>query len=291
MSTPRNTTSLLPRTPAAWRELLEELGVRPTKGRGQNFLFERGVVARMVEAAGIGAEDVVVEIGPGLGILTEALVHTARRVIALELEPRLAAHLQTVFAEASSFEVVEGDALLLATGDLLPAGQPYQVIANLPYSVGSAVIRRVLEQPAPPTRSTVMVQREVAERLTAKPPRMSILSVATQYYATPRLAFTVAPTVFIPRPKVESAVVVLDLLPAPRLPHALESRFFRILNAGFRHRRKQLANSLSAELALPKELVNRWLAGGGIDPARRAETLSVEDWVSLTHAYPEDVAS
>jgi 16S rRNA (adenine1518-N6/adenine1519-N6)-dimethyltransferase len=245
----------------------------------------------MVDAAGIGSDDVVVEIGPGLGILTEALLHAARRVIAVELEPRLAAHLRTVFSEATSFQVVEGDALTLSTGDLLLPGEPYQVIANLPYSVGSAVIRRVLEQPNPPMRSTVMVQREVAERLTAKPPRMSILSVATQFFTIPRLAFTVAPTVFIPRPKVESAVVVLDRLPEPRLPRAMELLFFRVVNAGFRHRRKQLANSLSAELSMPKEMVNGWLTGVAIDPARRAETLSVEDWVALTRAYSGNMES
>jgi 16S rRNA (adenine1518-N6/adenine1519-N6)-dimethyltransferase len=271
--------------------LLEELGVRPTKGRGQNFLFERGVVSRMVDAAGIGSDDVVVEIGPGLGILTETLVNTARRVIAVELDSRLAAHLQAIFADAATFEVIEGDALTLPTGDLLPAGDPYQVVANLPYSIGSAVIRRVLEQPFPPTRSTVMVQREDAERLTAKPPYMSILSVATQFFTAPRLAFTVAPTVFIPRPKVESAVVVLERLLESRLAWSMEPRFFRILNAGFRHRRKQLANSLAAELGLPKEVVHQWLVGVGVDPARRAETLSVDDWVALTRAFPGDAES
>ena len=276
----------LPTSRRDWVALLDRLGVRPSKGLGQNFLYERGIVQKMVKAAGIDREDLVLEIGPGLGILTDELLQRAGSVVAIELDRRLAAHLRSAFADRSNFDLVEGDALATEVDQILPPGRPFKVAANLPYAVASAVLRHLLEPPYRPERLALMLQLEVAERLVARPPNLTILGVAAQFYAVPRIAFRVPPTVFIPPPKVDSAVVVLDVRTDPPLPEELHTRFFRIVNAGFRQKRKQVANSLSAELDLPKEVVTDWLRTAGLDPMRRAQTLDVDEWVTLTRLAP-----
>ena len=281
----------LPTSRREWSALLDRLGVRPSKGLGQHFLFERGVVQRMVRQAGITSEDRVLEIGPGLGILTDELLQRAGSVTAVELDRRLAEHLRQTFGDAPRFRLVEGNALDLATDDLIPSGEPFIVAANLPYAVGSAVLRHLLEQPHRPRRLAVMLQMEVAQRLTARPPEMSVLGVATQFYAEPRIAFAVPPSVFVPPPSVESAVSILEVRPEPPLPEADHGRFFRIVNAGFRQKRKQVANSLADELRLPKGAVTSWLTDAGIDPMRRAQTLSVAEWLVLTRTARTEVAA
>lgn len=287
---PPDPAGRLPASRREWTVLMAELGIRPNKGLGQNFLFERGIVQKMVRVAGIGPDDTVLEVGPGLGILTSELLRSAKRVVAVELDHTLAAHLLRAFGDDPRFSLVEGDALRLAVADLVPPPTPYVVAANLPYSVGSAVLRHLLEAPHPPQRLAVMLQLEVAERLAARPPEMSVLAVAVQFYAESRVAFRVPPGVFIPPPTVESAVVVLDLR-LPPLPPEERACFFRVVNSGFRQKRKQVANSLAAELALPKEEVVAWLAAAGIDPMRRAQTLAVEEWVALTRAAPPGVGA
>jgi len=283
--------SRLPSNRAGWQELLRSLGIRPSKGYGQNFLFERGVVERIVQAAGVGPDDTVVEIGPGLGILTDELLRRAGRVIAIELDRELWPHLRRTFGDDPRFTLAEGDALAVDFAELLPAGAPWLVVANLPYSAGTAIVRRLLELPHPPSRLAVMLQLEVAERMTARPPDMSALGVATQFFAEARIAFRVPPEVFIPPPTVESAVEVLDTRPAPPLAGAERERFVRIVNAGFRQKRKQIDNSMAADLGLPKEEVGAWLARAGIDPMRRAQTLGLEEWLALTRTAPPGTPS
>lgn len=281
--------TMLPATRRDWAALIARLGVRPSKGLGQHFLYERGIVDRMVRYAAIGASDLVLEIGPGLGILTSALLRHAPEVIAVELDRRLSEHLRAVFADEPRFRLIEGDALTIATDDVVPADRDFVVAANLPYAVASAVLRHLLEQPHRPRRMTLMLQKEVAERIAARPPHLSVLGVAVQFYTEPRVAFDVAPTVFIPPPNVESAVVICDLRPALLLPEQEHRLFFRIVNAGFRQKRKQVANSIAAELDLPKADVTAWLTAAEIDPMRRAQTLDIPDWVRLTRDAPTSV--
>ncbi len=275
-------TSVLPTSLRGWRDLLAHLGIRPSKGMGQNFLYERGLVRKIVDEAEIDGHSTVIEIGPGLGILTEELLRRAENVIAVELDTELTAHLRHLFGDRNNFELHEADALKIDIGDLPQSGRPYQVVANLPYSAASAIVRHVLEDSRPPERMIVMVQKEVAERVVASPPDMSILGVATQFYATTRIAFIVPPDVFFPRPDVDSAI--LDIVPRSDtlLPVGQRETFFRIVNAGFRQKRKQVANSLSAELGWQKSRVQELLVSSGIDPSRRAETISVDEWVRLT---------
>jgi 16S rRNA (adenine1518-N6/adenine1519-N6)-dimethyltransferase len=286
-----NPASRIPASRRDWTRLMTELGIRPNKGLGQHFLFERGVVERMVRQAGVTETDTVLEVGPGLGILTSELLRKANRVVAIELDRSLAAHLRSAFGDLPNFELIEGSALALPSDDLIPPGEPFDVVANLPYSVGTAILRHLLEQPRKPRRLTVMLQKEVAERLTAQPPDMSVLSVATQFFAEPRLAFSVSPSVFIPPPKVESAVVILDVRQQLPLPATLQPLFFTIVNAGFRQKRKQIANSIADVLRLPKADIAAWLSSAGVDPMRRAETLCVEEWVTLTRSAPATVAA
>lgn len=268
-----------------WLATLGELGIRPSRALGQNFLVEPSVVERIVEAAAIRPSETVIEVGPGLGILTRELLKAAGRVVAIELDRDLAAHLRHVFRDQPALELIESDALKVDFGRLVAPNEAYSVVANLPYSSASAIIRFLLEQPNPPRRLTVMVQREVAERLVATPPNMSILSVATQFYASGEIAFHVPPGAFVPSPKVESSVVTLDSRPSLALPPDEREPFFALVNAGFRHKRKTLANSIADETREPKSLIAERLTAIGIDPLRRAQTLSLEDWVNLTRAW------
>jgi 16S rRNA (adenine1518-N6/adenine1519-N6)-dimethyltransferase len=274
----------LPGSVRAWKALMDELGLQPSKGKGQNFLFDRNIVQRIVRAAGVKPGDRIVEVGPGLGILTWELLAAGADVTSIELDWRLARHLRAFFADTPDFRLVEGDALSIDFAEALPEGS-YSVVANLPYSVGTAVIQRFLEAPRAPAEMTVMVQKEVAERLCAQPPDMSILAVASQFLSVPSIAFSVPPSVFIPPPRVDSAVTRL-IQRNPELPRSEWPLFFRIVQAGFHQKRKNLANSLSHALDRPKPAVQAWLEETGVDPGRRAETLAVAEWVALTQSFP-----
>jgi 16S rRNA (adenine1518-N6/adenine1519-N6)-dimethyltransferase len=266
----------VPTARPGWRERLSALGLTPSKALGQNFLHDRGVVRRIAESAGIEPDDTVLEVGPGLGILTEELAARARRVVAVELDPRLAAYLPAVMP--ANVDVVHADALEVDPVSLV--GPDYRVVANLPYSVGNAILRRMQEADPPPRSLTVMVQREVAERMCASPPAMSILAVAVQFYGVPRILFRVGGGAFVPPPSVESAVIQITTH-APPLPRADHAAFFRVVQAGFAQKRKQLANTLSAGLRVKRAAVVAALAAAGIAPTERAERLTVADWVRL----------
>lgn len=273
--------------PPGWRALLRELEVRPSKGKGQNFLTDRTIVARIANAAGLVPGGVVVEVGPGLGILTAELlarVGETGRVIAVELDRRLAAYVREEFGASPALTLVEGDVLRQSPTALLadlPEGTPYALVANLPYSITSAVLRHFLDSPRRPASLTVMVQREVAERIIAHPPEMSLLAVAVQFYGTASIALRLSPGAFVPRPKVDSAVLQIVTHPVLPLPEEGIPAFFAIAAAGFGQRRKQLGNSLAAGLPVPKEAIGAALATAGIAGIRRAETLTVGEWLAL----------
>jgi 16S rRNA (adenine1518-N6/adenine1519-N6)-dimethyltransferase len=274
----------IPQERSGWLALIASLNVRPSKGMGQNFLFDRATVERIVGASGVEPGDRVIEVGPGLGVLTAQLLSAGAVVDAIELDRQLAHYVQKVFGDLPRFTLHEADALQFDVDDL--AGlDSYRVVANLPYSIAAAVIMHFLEQALPPERMTVMVQKEVAERFAARPPHMTILSVTTQILAETEFAFTVPPSVFIPQPKVESAVV--NFMPLGQRTVAAERRplLFKLVNAGFRHKRKQIANSLAFEIELPKEEIIYRLASAGIDPLRRAQTLDIDEWVALLDTW------
>jgi 16S rRNA (adenine1518-N6/adenine1519-N6)-dimethyltransferase len=248
------------------------------------------VPPRIAQAARLEPADLVVEVGPGLGILTEELASRldpafGGRLVAIELDKNLLPNLQEKFAGRPQVSFVQADVLDVPPGEL-SGGRPYKVVANLPYYITSAILRHFLESDARPLSLTVMVQREVAERMSARPPDMSLLAVAVQFYGRPKVIFRVPPGAFNPPPRVESSVVHIEVYaPAERpVQPRSEASFFRVVQAGFGQRRKQLANTLASGLDLPKATVVRKLNEACIDPARRAETLDLQEWVRVESA-------
>ena len=193
--------------------------------------------------------------------------------------------MERMFGDLPNLALVQGDALKVDLDAVVPSDLPFSVVANLPYSVGTAVLMRLLEAEHLPARLTVMVQREVAERLIAEPPEMTVLSVAAQVLGETRIAFAVTPGNFMPPPKVDSAVVSVVPLGERLVARSRRPLFFALVNGGFRHKRKQIANSLAMEIDLPKDAVNTRLAAAGIDPLRRAQTLAVSEWLALLDVW------
>ena len=263
---------------------------KPRKALGQHFLVDAGILNRITAAAELAPEDVVLEIGPGRGALTRRLTQRAGRVIAVELDGSLAAALPGRLGYPANLEVVAADARTVDIAAVLGAPVTYKVIANLPYYAANPILRRFLELDAPyrPQALTVMVQREVAASIAAGPGKMSLLAVATQYYAIPKMICAVPPGAFRPPPKVASAVVRLDLRAQPAVSVSDAGGFFDLARAGFAAPRKQLRNSLAQGLNQPGGGVDRLLAAAGIDGRRRAETLSLEEWAAVYGAWAAD---
>ena len=248
---------------------------------GQNFLVDPSVVRRIVSSAGVLAGDLVVEIGPGMGILTRELLLSGAEVVAVELDRELMRFLEHDLNGASGLRLIERDARHVDVAELTGT-RPYQVVANLPYSVATVVIRHFIEAHNAPSTMTVMVQREVAERMIAAPPHMSLLGLASQLYASMMIAFIVPPDVFIPPPKVESAVVRMTIRKAMPLTLEERNRLFALATMAFQRKRKTISNGLSQGLGMPKTELEGRLEQAGIDPARRPQTLDVDEWLRVT---------
>lgn len=274
-------------TQTAAGRVLGGLGLQPRKGLGQHFLVAPAVLERIADAADAGPADTIVEVGPGLGALTEVLARRARRVIALELDGALCEALRAHFADRPNVGIVHADALDVPLDTLVPAGEPYKMAGNLPYYAATAIIRRFLEAAHKPGVVVATVQREVAQGMAAPEGKRGLLGVATHFYGAPRIAFTVRPGSFHPPPKVTSAVVRIDVHDAPPVDVPSEAAFFALVRAGFAAPRKQLRGGLAHALRLPPADVERALAWCGIDPARRAETLSMPEWAALCRAAVE----
>lgn len=264
--------------------LLHAHGLSPKKSLGQNFLTDPVALERIIEAAEIAPGSTVLEVGPGLGSLTRYLAAAAERVVAVELDQTLIPVLETVLAGSPHVEIVHGDILKLDPSKLIDR-PGYWVVANIPYYITSNLIRHLLEAPVKPHRVVLTIQREVAERITAGPGDMSLLALGVQVYGKPRIVTRIPAGAFYPPPKVDSSAVRVDLYPEPLIPANQIDRFFRLAKAGFGQKRKTLRNSLSGGLSLSGERAAELLQSAGIDPMRRAETLSMEEWKVLTQAF------
>lgn len=267
--------------------LLRAYGLSPRKGLGQNFLTDPAVLGRIVQAADLPAYATVLEVGPGLGSLTRHLALAAQRVVAVELDGQLLPVLEGVLGDYGNVEIVQGDILNLDPAALMGVNG-YFVVANIPYYITSALIRHLLEAPVKPKRMVLTVQREVAERICAGPGDMSLLALSVQVYGRPSVVLRIPNGAFIPPPKVDSAVVRVDVYPQPRITAERLAQFFRLTKAGFSQKRKMLRNAIAGGMHLSGDQAAALLLRGGIDPQRRAETLALEEWAALTEAYSND---
>src|SRR3989344_2396453 len=280
-------------SPKTIKQTLKEHNSSPKDHLGQNFLVEKRVASALLRAAELSGRDTVLEVGPGMGTLTQELAGAAGLVIAVEKDPVMVEILkETVVKEHPNVKVLQGDILKMkfqaANSEVsIVNGQlsnvSYRVVANLPYYITSPVLRMFLETEKKPELLALMVQKEVAQRICAKPPDMSMLAVSTQFYAVPKIIAYVRKTAFWPRPKVDSAIV--KIVPNKEKPVVAPDTFFRVVKAGFKQPRKQLANNLATELNLSRQETESLLKKADIKPEQRAETLSLKDWINLAKEY------
>ncbi len=281
--------------------------LKPKKSLGQNFLRDGKVLEKIIESANLNADDFVIEVGPGEGILTEKLAEKVSQVASIEIDQNLIPNLEKKFSAKKNIEIINADILKINLDELLRhsmsldqndpktsnvkdnsyklKAKSYKVVANIPYYITSKIIRLFLENENPPTEMILMVQKEVAERITAKAGKMSLLSVSVQYYANAELLFTVSGNSFFPVPEVDSAVIKVE-----SIKKKVESReetwnFFRVVKAGFSAKRKTLVNNLCNSLHLEKSLVEEKLKTVPLSGTVRAQELSIEDWKKLTNLF------
>ena len=264
------------------RNLLYTHHMRPNKSFGQNFLIDRAVLQRIIEAAEINAGEQVLELGAGTGVLTRELARHARRVVAVELERDMLSLLAETTRNFANVELIERNLLYVDPAAIFGA-EAYKLVANLPYYITAPTFRHFLESANPPRLFVVMVQYEVAQRIVAAPGDLSLLGVSIQFYGKPDIVAHVPARAFYPAPKVDSAILRVDLKDEVPLAHEQRDSFFRLVQAGFSERRKQIHNSLARGLHRKDAEVQVWLKAAGIDPGRRAETLSIEEWLQLWH--------
>jgi 16S rRNA (adenine1518-N6/adenine1519-N6)-dimethyltransferase len=260
--------------------LLKRHGLRADKGLGQNFLQDPFALEKIIAAAQIQRTDTVLEIGPGLGSLTRYLAVSAKEVIAVELDQNLLAPLQAILAPYQNVRMIHGDILEFSPAELTSTAD-YLVVANIPYYITSIVIRHLLESHTKPRRIILTIQKEVAERICAKPGDLSLLALSVQIYGKPRIEARIPAAAFFPVPKVDSAVLCVDIYPVPKIKTELLNTFFKLIKAGFGQKRKTLRNSLSSGLHIAPVAAEEMLTKANIDPKRRAETLSIEEWERL----------
>lgn len=251
---------------------------------GQNFLVDEKALARIAEVADVSSEDTVLEIGAGLGHLTRYLAEEAKRVVAVEVDERLIPPLREVLTSWENVNIVQGDILNLSPQEL-DLGDDYIVVGNIPYYITSAIIRHLLEAKTKPHRLILTVQYEVAQRICAVSGDMSVLALSVQIYGEPYLTSRIPTGAFHPPPKVESASIRIDLYPSPIVSPEKLDLFFRLVKAGFQHRRKTLRNSVSAGMGWEKDRTEALLEASGIDSRRRAQTLSLPEWIGVLKQY------
>ena len=282
-------------SPRTIKELLAKYGVKPNKILGQNFLIDKNILKKIVDTADLTPLDIVLEVGPGIGTLTQELAKNAGRVIAIEKDKVMVEAMRETLAGLDNVKIIQGDALKIfnfqfSIFNQFPKSQfsNYKVVANIPYYLTSNLIRNLLENKNPPQEIILLIQKEVAQRICSKPPNMSLLAVSVQFYAEPKIISYVSKNCFLPAPKIDSAIIKIT----PRAPGSqkfLRARgsqefFFKVVRAGFSQPRKQLAGNLSKKLKIERKKVNDWLLKNKINPAQRAETLSVGDWENLANS-------
>ena len=270
--------------------LLKKYQISPLKRLGQNFLIDKTAIKKVIEATDLQPDDIILEIGPGIGVLTTELAKKAKKVIAVEKDPKMCQILKETLKDFTNVEVIQGDILKISNFQFLISN--YKVVGNLPFYLTAPVIRKFLEsaENSSPQLMVLVVQKEVGQRICAKPGKMSILAVSVQIYAKPEIVSYISKKSFWPQPKVDSAIIKLKVKSEKLKIN--RNLFFRIVKAGFKQPRKQLINNLSKGFPpagrqgkIEKEKIKNWLLKNGIEPSQRAETLSIEDWLKLTKTF------
>jgi 16S rRNA (adenine1518-N6/adenine1519-N6)-dimethyltransferase len=265
--------------------LLQEYGLRPKKNLGQNFLQDPNILEKIVNLAGIGSDDTVLEIGPGLGSLTRHIAARAKEVVAVEIDKHIIPALKVSLSGYANATVFEGDMLQVSPADIINANE-YTVVANIPYYITSALLRHLLENKPRPQRIVLTIQKEVAKRICVpEGKKMSLLALSVQVYGKPTIVAQIPAGAFYPPPKVDSAVIRIDLYEKPRIPNPLLDDFFLLAKAGFSQKRKTLRNALAGGLRLSKEEIEMLLSAVEINPTRRAETLNLTEWGKLSEEW------
>ena len=272
------------------KALLDSYDILPKKSLGQNFMHDPNALDKIVASAELQSTDTVVEVGAGAGGLTALLAEAADKVFSIEVDRRLRPLLEERFEDAANVYLVFNDILKTDIAALVGADH-YIVVANVPYYISSAILWHFLESRRPPRRMVMTMQYEVAERIIGAPGAMNLLSIAAQYYGAPRIVRRFGPAVFWPRPNIDSAIVRIDTHEAPPVRAPSAELFFRVAKAGFSMKRKQLKNALSGGLRIKAAVARDLLLAADIDPRRRAETLSLEEWARLAQAAAEASAA
>ena len=280
-------------SPETVKSLLLKYKTRPSKRMGQNFLINSATLNKVLEAAELNKEDIVLEIGAGLGNLTEELAKRVKMVIAVEKDKAMVDILKETLKDYKNIKIIHGDALKFDHKKYDLRAEGYKIVANIPYYLTSPIIRKFLESENKPSLMVLMVQKEVAQRICPKPPKMSLLAVSVQFYAKAEIVDYVPKKYFWPSPEIDSAIIKITpfgILTASTNKKVDVDLFFKIVRAGFSQPRKQLVNNLSTikslnGVGLDKNLVAKWILKNGLSPKQRAETLSVDDWIKVTECF------
>lgn len=265
--------------------LLQKHGLRPKKKLGQNFLQDPKLLEKIVGIAEVGAEDTVLEIGPGLGSLTRHLAARANAVIAVEIDAWIIPALTESISGYANIKIVNEDILGIQPAEIITTPD-YLVVANIPYYITSAILRHLLENQPRPRRVVLTIQEEVAKRICVpEGEKMSLLALSIQVYGKPEIAAKIPAGAFYPPPKIDSSVIRIDLYKEPRIPSPLLDDFFQLAKAGFSQKRKNLRNTIAAGMHIAKDESESLLRDADIDPRRRAETLTLPEWKQLTEAW------
>ncbi len=267
------------------QQTISKINPRPKKSLGQHFLVDKRVLSKIIKAADLSGLDNVVEIGAGKGLLTSELAGRVAKVIAVEIDNLLIPILESKYDQLPHVNVIHEDARNIDIHQIIPRAESYKLVANLPYYAALPIIRKFLESDHPPKMIVVMVQQEVAERMTATVGKMSLVSVAIQLRGIPKIITTISPRSFKPQPKVSSAVIRIDVRPKPLLELKSESEFFKVVRAGFSSPRKQIRNTLKQGLPLNGSESDLLLRNSGIDPTLRPQYLSMQDWGKLYSSF------
>ncbi len=267
--------------------ILEKYGLRPKKKLGQNFLQDPNILDKIVEIADVSKDDTVLEIGPGLGSLTRHLAEKAKKVVAIEIDTTIIPALEEVLIGYTNTVIIQGDMLKISPSEIISEPN-YLVVANIPYYITSALLRHLLESEPRPRRMVLTIQKEVAKRICVpEGKKMSLLALSIQVYGKPEIAATIPAGAFYPTPKVDSAIIRVNLYDEPRIHPDILNSFFHLAKAGFSQKRKTLRNSLAGGLRISKDESKNLLQMSDIDPIRRAETLNLQEWGILSKNWVE----